>query len=635
MIRTLSPGAVLGELAVLTDAPRSASVRARRDSNLLGLSSPAFLELLDDADFAVALTRALAIQLQASRAVTLPSDPVPPVIAVVPLDEKRRELRVRDRFGEGAGALDPREAPSGAGGRRGGELRRRARPRGSGPAARSCSPSIPACGAEWRAFCLRQADRVVAVAGDATRPPRLSRPASTAPIWRSWAGRTRGAPSTTWLAGLEPRTVYPFRAGPGRPAVDAVARRLSGHAPGVVLSGGGARGFAHIGVLEELLAAGLNLDRVGGCSMGALVGALFAIGSGPDEIEARLRAELIDRNPMNDYTIPLAALVRGRKAEAMLLRLFGDRQIEELEREFFCVSSDLVTSELVVHRRGNLYEAVGASFCLPGIGPPVAVGDRLLVDGGVLNNLPVATMAARGEGPVIAVDVSSRFEPPSRGAAGADRPRLRRLSARIRRAIIGWDSPLPSFGETLTRSVVLGSIDTAEAARKHADVVIAPEVQGIGLTEFDRIGEIRAQGSAGARGARPLPESVFESASWSPRPRPRRPERSRTGSPDEALIDHHEDQVSRAGVGVLDSLQVPTSSRPSSWTGVGAHQRSDPDDSPPERVGEPDEGGNEAQRVGQHVGEQRPPRRRSSRASPPYLWSPATPFAAGSLRPGG
>ena len=185
-----------------------------------------------------------------------------------------------------------------------------------------------------------------------------------------------------------------------------------------MLSGGGARGLAHIGVLDELLAAGVNLDRVGGCSMGALVGALFAAGLAPDEIEAKLRAELVERNPMNDYTIPLAALVAGRKAEAMLLRLFGDVQIEELEREFFCVSSDLVTSELVVHRRGNLYEAVGASFCLPGIGPPVAAGDRLLVDGGVLDNLPVATMAARGEGPVIAVDVSSRFEPPSRGRGG-------------------------------------------------------------------------------------------------------------------------------------------------------------------------------------------------------------------------
>ena len=80
----------------------------------------------------------------------------------------------------------------------------------------------------------------------------------------------------------------------------------------------------------------------------------------------------MERNPLGDYTLPLAALVRGRRARAMLLRLFGDRRIEELEREYFCVSCDLVTSELVVHRRGALCEAVGASICLPGIAPPVS-----------------------------------------------------------------------------------------------------------------------------------------------------------------------------------------------------------------------------------------------------------------------
>jgi predicted acylesterase/phospholipase RssA len=183
----------------------------------------------------------------------------------------------------------------------------------------------------------------------------------------------------------------------------------------------------------------------------------------------------------------------------MLLRLFGDTQIEELEREFFCVSSDLVSSDLVVHRSGSLYESVGASICLPGIAPPVVSEERLLVDGGVLNNLPVETMAVRGEGPVIAVDVSSRFEPPTRDAGGARRRRLRLISAGLRRAVIGWDAPLPNFRETLTRTIVLGSIDTAEAAQRHAEIVIAPEVQGIGLTEFDRIDAIRAQGAAAAR----------------------------------------------------------------------------------------------------------------------------------------
>ena len=207
----------------------------------------------------------------------------------------------------------------------------------------------------------------------------------------------------------------------------------------------------------------------------------------------------MERNPIGDYTLPLAALVRGRRAQSMLQRLFGDRRIEELPLEFFCVSSDLVSSELVVHRRGLLGEAVGASICLPGIAPPRSLQNRLLVDGGVLNNLPVETMAGRGEGPVVAVDVSARYQPPARRAGGVRRPRLERLTSWARRAVIGWDAALPTFTETLMRSVVLGSIDTAEAAQRHADLVIAPSVQGIGLTEWARLDELRAQGAAAAR----------------------------------------------------------------------------------------------------------------------------------------
>jgi predicted acylesterase/phospholipase RssA/CRP-like cAMP-binding protein len=512
LIRGLSPGAVLGELAVLTDAPRSASVRARRDSGLLGLSGEDFHELLDDQRFALALTRALAIQLQASRAVTTPSDPIPKVIAVVGVSEGAAAGRFADELEQALARRAPvkqlddgeaAEAPS-----YGSALDQWERASGQ-----VVLPADSTSDAEWRAFCLRQADRVIAVADGATRPSSVDPALAGADLaMLGWPESRRGLAG--WIEAIEPRTVYPLRDGDRRSeSVDAAARRLSGFSTGVVLSGGGARGLAHIGVLDELIAAGVTIDRVGGCSMGALVGALFAIGHSPDEVEAKLRAELVERNPMNDYTIPLAALVRGRKAEAMLLRLFGDTSIEELEREFYCVSCDLVSSELIVHRRGALYEAVGASFCLPGIGPPVAAEERLLVDGGVLNNLPVETMATRGEGPVIAVDVSSRFEPPSRGAIARGRPGLRGLRERVRRAIVGWDTPLPSFPETLTRTVVLGSIDTAEAAQKHADIVIAPAVQGVGLTEFRRIGEIRAQGAAAARAAlEQLPPAVFDAA---------------------------------------------------------------------------------------------------------------------------
>ena len=514
VVRSLRPGAVLGELAILTGSKRSASVRARRDCVLLKLSSDAFLELVEqDGRFAADLTRTLATQLQASRAVTLPRDPVPPVIALMPLSEQTQIAGLAEELAAQLGRWGRvkllREEEATEEGSPGAALDRWERASDQVLlAADSADPDD-----DWPAFCLRQADRVVAASGGSI-PTRRFDPH----LHRSDLAMLDWPESKPALSGLverlDTRAVHLVRAGADQAAsIEAMARRLAGRSVGVVLSGGGARGLAHLGVLDELLAAGVKVDRVGGCSMGALVGALFARGLDPDEIEQRLREELVDRNPMNDYTLPLAALVRGRKAEAMLLRLFGDLRVEELAREFFCVSSDLVSSELIVHRNGSLYEAVGASLCLPGIGPPVASGERLLVDGGVLDNLPVQTMAARGEGPVIAVDVSSRFEPPTRQAGWAGRPRLRELSARVRRAVIGWDAPLPSFRETITRTIVLGSIDSAEAARRHAQIVIAPEVQGIGLTEFSRIAEIRAQGAAAARAVlEGLPEGPLREA---------------------------------------------------------------------------------------------------------------------------
>ena len=505
LLRSLSPGSVLGELAVLTSAPRSASVLAKRDSALLGLSKDGFFELLDNADFALAMTQALAVQLQASRAMEIPGDPVPPVVAIVPLRPGLAAAGFATAVSASmAGPSEVKhldEAEAAETGSFGEALDRWER---------ASDQVVLEAGSQeasaWRSFCLRQADRVVAVADaeEPAQPDAAVRGSDLAML--DWpASRDVLAHLMPTLA---PRAIYPVRPG-GDESIGVVARRLSGSSPGIVLSGGGARGLAHIGVIDELIKAGLTIDRIGGCSMGAIVGALFAVGLEADEIAAKLRAEFVDRNPLNDYTLPLAALVRGRKAEGMLRRLFGHRLIEELDREFFCVSCDMVSSELVVHRQGDLAAAVGASACLPGIAPPYAADGRLLVDGGVRDNLPVASMAARGEGPILAVDVSSRFEPPNRTAANG-RPGLRAIAERMRRAIVGWDEPRPSFPETLTRIVVLGSVDTAEAAQTHADAVIAPQVQGIGLTQFDRISQIRRQGAAAARDA--LDEGLAETA---------------------------------------------------------------------------------------------------------------------------
>jgi NTE family protein len=152
---------------------------------------------------------------------------------------------------------------------------------------------------------------------------------------------------------------------------------------------GCARGLAHIGALDALEEAGLVVDRIGGCSMGALVGGLYACGRSPGEIAAICREELVEGRPMRDYTLPVAGLIRRGRAEAMLRRMFAQRQIEELPLGYYCVSADLVSGELIEHTTGALLQAVGASICLPGISPPVPDGDRLLIDGGILNHLPV------------------------------------------------------------------------------------------------------------------------------------------------------------------------------------------------------------------------------------------------------
>lgn len=148
-------------------------------------------------------------------------------------------------------------------------------------------------------------------------------------------------------------------------------------------------------------------------------------------------------------------------------------RVEELWRPFFCVTTDLLSGELVTHRHGDLRLAVAASMCLPGLAPPVVMGGRLLVDGGVLDNLPVAGMAAMSEGPIIASKVNN-------SEAFAPDP----------------DAPLtsPAIPETLYRLILLGAHDTVAAARTHAALVITPDNSDVGMLEFHMLDRMREAG---------------------------------------------------------------------------------------------------------------------------------------------
>jgi NTE family protein len=177
------------------------------------------------------------------------------------------------------------------------------------------------------------------------------------------------------------------------------------------------------------------------------------------------------------------------------MEAFGDVRIEQLPLRFFCVSVDLNARSLFVHRSGPLGDAVFASLAIPGVFPPIPTAEgRLLVDGGVLDNLPVETMARDAEGPVIAVDVTRvvPWEP------RLDGPRTS-WRARAASVISGQPHELPRLAETMFRTLVVGSRDTVATARRHADLVITPQVDGAGLLDWKQLPRMRDAGRAAVR----------------------------------------------------------------------------------------------------------------------------------------
>jgi len=242
-----------------------------------------------------------------------------------------------------------------------------------------------------------------------------------------------------------------------------IARLLTRRGVGLVLSGGGARGFAHLGIIRALREAHIPIDFVGGVSIGGIIAAGVAMGWSDDEMRLRYRRCFVDTNPVNDYTFPLIALTRGRKVTRLLQKEYGDTHIEDLRRPFFCISANLTTGSAFEHRAGPLAQALRASVAIPGVMPPVFRGDHILVDGATINNLPVDVMQRHAPGLVIGSDV---------GADNAHNGKRRLTIFRI-----------------LMYSGLVNSAASAAAQRKLADVLLRPPLANVDLLNwqaFDR-----------------------------------------------------------------------------------------------------------------------------------------------------
>ena len=495
VIRELGRGDAVGELALLTGSPRAASVRSTRASDLIAVDQANFDELLHSSSaLSLALNRFLGDQLHNTRTPVPTARSRPTTVALIALDGRIPLPPLAARLSIALQAHMSVATLSGA------EVQVPAEP---GEPTAVYGPLLDRAAARhdlvllvggsdlqrepWTKFCLQQADRILAVTAGGPVPPELGKypelQGCDLVAYNAPPGELDG-----WADALDPAESHLIRETESGADIARAARRLSGTSVGIVLSGGGARAFSHIGVLEELTASGVTIDRIVGVSMGAVVGALFAMGHDTDEIDAICFDEWVQRKPLNDFTVPRHSLIRGERFQSMLRRTFGTCLIEELPRSFVCCSTELRSGRLEIARHGRLREAVAFSICLPVIAPPQIRGREMFIDGSLVDNLPVKVMADMSEGPIIAVDVKAAVQRPKYGPA-------------VTTAQGGRSLRPPSLGETLARVLLLGSENTSEAARRHADLVIRPRPEGVGLLEFHQLDNAREAGRAAAREA--------------------------------------------------------------------------------------------------------------------------------------
>ncbi|MFL6293248.1 MAG: patatin-like phospholipase family protein [Thermoanaerobaculia bacterium] len=503
-------GESVGEVAVLTGNPRSATVRALRDTVIARLDRAGLAQMLEEHPrIALAFTRRLAGWISpAPRIETNRGCIAVTVVAAqesIPLaDLTRRLAEALSALGPTlhltAGDVDGRFGPGSACSADGSPEHGRVAAWIDGQEAHhsflvyEADPGPTA----WTRRSLRQADRILVLA-DSTAEPALG---FLARELERFEGRSREElvllhdnpkkrPHGTarWLAlrSFDRHHHIRTHVRPGMASdFDRLARFLDGKAVGLVLGGGGARGFAHIGVIRALEEAGVPIDRVGGTSMGALIGALYARGFDWKHMVRFNRWGWVKYQPHKLYTLPMISLISSRKAERMLDMMFADDLIEDLWLSYYCVSTNLTRAEVVVHRRGDLERAVGTSSRLPGVVAPMVENGDLLVDGGVLDNLPTGVMRHLGEGPIIAVDVSAavdvRADPSYREAPSPWQLLLNRWRKSAR--------PFPNILQILHRSAVLASDIYAKQAKSEVELYLDLPMEIYDMFDVDSLDEI-------------------------------------------------------------------------------------------------------------------------------------------------
>lgn len=360
----------------------------------------------------------------------------------------------------------------------------------------------------WSEYCMHHADEVIFLA-DATAADRklLDRAMPDQAGIGSMRHRTlvlmhpvrtafpRG--TEAWLASFPVDAHLHLRQGSDAD-IDRLARTLFGTAIGLVFGGGGARGFAHLGVLRAIEEAGIPVDFVGGASIGAAMATFAAFDNTAAEAIEHAR-KAFSNNPTGDLNIfPLISLIRGKRlrnaVDSAILDLAGfDADIEDTWKPLFYVASNYSRASEVVIRRGSMARAVRASMAIPAALPPVVMDGDLIIDGGTFNNFPTDVMVGQRVGFILGCDLSRGSarkleidEIPSGWRLMLDRLRPKR-SRRYR---------LPALSSIILNVSIMHSQSRLKAAKATADVCFTPDLGRVGMLNwkaFDYIVELGYQ----------------------------------------------------------------------------------------------------------------------------------------------
>jgi NTE family protein len=286
---------------------------------------------------------------------------------------------------------------------------------------------------------------------------------------------------------------------------------VSGHALALVLGSGGARGFAHIGVLKVCEREGLPVDLIVGTSIGALIGGAYASGMTAGEMEeVALSMRMWRLLSLADPGHSSAALMNGSRVEKLVRKLVGDKTFADVRVPFACVAVDMAAEQQVVLRAGDLASAIRASISTPIIFAPVSREGRLLVDGAVLNPMPVDV--ARDLGARVVVAVTNLGAPKGRLAVYAnaedageichlESPGFSRRACSRAASAIRSRCTAPPVYKLACRSVELMQRELSESRLEEADLVIAPQRSGTSFYDFHEAKKMIDMGEQAAEAA--------------------------------------------------------------------------------------------------------------------------------------